>query len=561
MVNRSALYNILIIILTVNTALFHSLYGTILPTTPVYPSLPATYRKVLLVPLDSRPPCIQFVVNLGRIAGVEIILPPLHLIDNYERPGNQSALRQWVADTVKQADAAIISSDMLIHGGLLASRNSHGTQQDVTATLELLSSVHNEKPDMPLYVFSIIPRLLLADSIAGSPWQKPLMDYSIIKHQASIFDNPLDVDKLRQWEKVIPPEFINRYLSLYDQNININKALIDLANNGILTSLTLGQDDGLSFGLPNLAKQKLAQYAEQNSSTPSRITITRGTDEVALTLLGHYVNRIRNYEPRIFVTWSHSSMPTMAMPYMPHSTARTVEEKIAMVGGRHVKKADEADFILFIHTGSSRSTPLQLTFAAKKIETYMQQGYPVALVDLTENYFAHETLLPYLIEKDLNLTKLAAYAGWNTTSNSIGTAITQGSIFTGTIRYESPKNHLSLYAAHLTFLINRFLDDWYYQKEIQPVINRDLKNAGANPYHLKKEYDITSDRINRLLKSKAESFFRRALTDKPIVIGAGEYRLHSISFDCKLPWDRTFEILLEPKITLTVLPQSTNAKK
>lgn len=560
MISRSR-YAILILILAVTVVLISWLNEYFLPTQAVYPSFPAANQKVLLVPLDSRPPCTQFVVSLSRIAGIEIILPPSHLIDNYDRPGNQSALRQWVADNFRQVDAVILSSDMLIHGGLLASRNSHGTQEDVRATLLLLSNIHEERPNVPLYVFSIIPRLLLADSIAGSPWQKPLMDYSIVKHQASIFDNPRDLNKLRQWENVIPPEFINRYITLYDQSININKALIDLANRGILTSLTLGQDDGLSFGLPNIVKQKLAQYAEKGASNPGRVTITRGTDEVALTLLGHYVNSINNYKPRIFVTWSHPSMPTMAMPYMPHSTARTIEEKVAMIGGKIVNKEDEADFILFVHTGNRRNTPLQLSFAAKKIEHYIQQGYQVALVDLTENYFAHETLLPYLIENNIKLTRLAAYAGWNTTSNSVGTAITQAAIFTGTIQKEAPENHLNLYAAHLTFLIHRFLDDWYYQKEVQHIINSNLKGAGADPYHLKNEYDITNDRINRLLRSKADIFFRRSLKTHPIIIGPAEYRLDTITFECKLPWDRTFEILLEPKITFTLLSDLDNPKK
>ena len=33
-------------------------------------------HKIILIPLDSRPPCTDFVVDLGKIAGTEVIMPP-----------------------------------------------------------------------------------------------------------------------------------------------------------------------------------------------------------------------------------------------------------------------------------------------------------------------------------------------------------------------------------------------------------------------------------------------------------------------------------------------------
>ena len=43
---------------------------------PVPPVFPAADRRVLLVPLDSRPPCGRFVQDAARIVGVEVVLPP-----------------------------------------------------------------------------------------------------------------------------------------------------------------------------------------------------------------------------------------------------------------------------------------------------------------------------------------------------------------------------------------------------------------------------------------------------------------------------------------------------
>ena len=58
---------------------------------PVPPDLPQTVRRVLLVPLDSRPPCGRFVQDAARIAGVEVVLPPAELLDEYFRPGDTSS--------------------------------------------------------------------------------------------------------------------------------------------------------------------------------------------------------------------------------------------------------------------------------------------------------------------------------------------------------------------------------------------------------------------------------------------------------------------------------------
>lgn len=73
------------------------------------------------MPLDSRPACTNFVVALGKIANIKVIVPPSRTLnlDNYQQPGNKQALINWLQQQSSSADYAIISTDMLIHGGLL----------------------------------------------------------------------------------------------------------------------------------------------------------------------------------------------------------------------------------------------------------------------------------------------------------------------------------------------------------------------------------------------------------------------------------------------------------
>ena len=55
----------------------------------VPPPSPVSAQKrapVLLVPLDSRPPCTDFVVNGGKIIGRDIITPPTEYMDTIHGP-------------------------------------------------------------------------------------------------------------------------------------------------------------------------------------------------------------------------------------------------------------------------------------------------------------------------------------------------------------------------------------------------------------------------------------------------------------------------------------------
>ena len=541
MTKRAALYTSFIVCFALAAFAANWISGTIVPAREALPPVLKSNRKVLLVPLDSRPPCTSFVADIGRIAGVEIMLPPSPLMDNYQQPADQYKLRQWLSDNFRQADAVIVATDMLIHGGLLASRHARGSDQDIADTLTLLRHIHEAAPEKPLYAFSIIPRLLLADSNEGKPWQKPLMNYSILHDQVRIFENPVDIKKLHNLELIIPPQFITRYQALYEQNLSVNKSLVDLVNQGVLARLVLGQDDGQPFGLPNQIKEKLSQYVLQ-SPAAEKIQITRGTDEVALTLLGHYANYVRQYTPQVYVAWSHPSVPPMVMPFMPHSVIRTVEEKLTIIGADAASSPQTADFILYVHAGSRQTGPRQLARAAMEIKELIAAGHQVAVVDLTENYFAQETLLPYCIQNGTDLTKLAAYAGWNTTSNSIGTALTQAAAWSGRQRELEPKDMFGLYGLQLAFLLERFLDDWYFQKSIQPAINAELRAVGANPYQLRTQYHRTAKRINRFLKNEADQLYRQVLADRRIHMGGDEYRIISLTVSSSIPWDRTFEI-------------------
>ena len=525
---------------------------TLLPRQP--------WLTVLLVPLDSRPPCTQFVEELAQIAGIKLLMPEPEILDEYNNPANKEALRKWLQETSPQADAGIISVDMLIHGSLVASRLSLGTIKDSEDVIALLTKIHKENPRLKLYAFTIIPRLLIADSQENAAFQKSMLQYSVLKDQVSTFGNPQDTKKLAALEEQIPVKIINHYRSIYEQNTKLNVALMNMVETNMLSGLIIGQDDGQPFGIPNMNKQRMQHLLEQKPALANKVFITRGTDEVALTLLGHIGLTFSQYQPRIFVAYSTLEAPQITMPFMPNTVAKTVQEKISIAGALQVDRPEEADYILYVHVGTKKAKA-SLVATAQEVETLLDEGYKVALVDLTENFQVSESLLPLLIKRNGNVSRLIAYAGWNTTSNSIGTAVTQASLFMRSLAscQGNRTEILPLYQENLEFLTARFLDDLFFQKEINPTINKELRSLHIDPYQLRSHYYQTNDKIQKLMYSKARWLLREALYNHtiPIETNAGRQEIMITNLDIKthLPWQRTFEIQLQPTVFLRVVTE------
>lgn len=505
-------------------------------------------RTVVLLPLDSRPPCTQFVEQLGNLANIRLVLPPIEYLDNYTQPGDREALAVWLKHAAKQADAVIVSTDMLLSGGLLASRSNIPSPEDIAAVAKLLTELRQEQPHIRLYSFHIIPRLLLADHSPYRDYQYAMKRYSILQDQVLLFENPLDYNQLAELEKIIPQRIIDEHRLLYARNEEANRAWMALAKANILDTVVIGQDDGHLFGLPNLVKQRLEnEIAAQQLA--DKVIINHGADEVALTLLGRLANE-NNSPLRVFVEYSTPGAQHVVMPYMSQSVATTVTEKLRIIHAAEAESADQADFILFVHIGHKNHSATHWQKPALRLKQLVQSGRPVALIDLAENFYKQQTLLPVAMEADVPIDRLIAYAGWNTTSNAVGTAITQAALYLNH-RNNAPIHLLRLHYDNLTFLTARFLDDWYYLKEIQPQLDKYLYISGVNPYQLRGRKTITEDIIRREMTWQTRNLLRQAFAKPFYLPGFSQpFQVTRIDNSLHLPWDRTFEIKIEPQLSL-----------
>ncbi|HWR39738.1 MAG TPA: DUF4127 family protein [Patescibacteria group bacterium] len=519
-------------------------------------SPPPAKHRVVLVPLDTRPACIDYVTSLSGMADMEIIQPPVELMDNYLTPANRPELRAWLKDACRAADYAIISTDSLVHGGLMASRLPIGNAEDYQNTLQLLREIHAENPSLQLHVFNIIPRLLVPDQLYDQTIRENILAFSILKDKASRTPLPEELEQLKVLETTLPPEVIQRYLNLYQQNDIFNSDLIKLTEAGVLQGLIIGQDDGQPFGLPNGNKLSIEKILAARPQLADRVISTRGTDEVALTQMARLANQQAPRKLRVHVIYSDPSIPDLIMPYMPHSVARTVEEKLKLLRCEPANSLWDADFILYIHIGRPDTPDLAATLhqTSLQVQQLLASGRPLALVDLSENFTLENTLLPTLIQDKANIARLTAYAGWNTSSNSIGTALAQSTLFLNALhRPDAPSRILELYETNLNFLVRRFLEDGSFQLETFPFVNQALRQAGNNPLQLGDDRS-TDEVIRRLTSVDADYLFRRGLHNQIVSVmtadGPRQLLITSLQTDTTLPWRRLFEIRLRTTLSL-----------
>lgn len=541
---------VLVMLILSYNFIFHPLqHGT-----PVI-TMPQVTHRILLVPLDSRPPCRQFVIDAARLVGCEIISPPSEILDYYSQPGKTEAMQQWVRDNITGCGAAILSVDQLLHGGLLASREAKKTPQDTDCLLTFLKTIHTEHPEIPLYAFNILPRILPPDSIDGRMEKKLLMEYSRLADRIDLATIPEqeDLDELAELRSEIPAESLRRYDALFAENARMNLQLIDLAANGTLKRLIIGQDDGERYGIPNREKRELERHINTLKLSDEKVYVTFGADEIALSLLAFIEAQKNHYEPRIALRYNSEATPWRIMPYMAAAMETTALEKIALAGGELVENGS-ADFTLYLSANDKETLSTRKT-SSDMIKSLLDSGEHIALVDLSVAFRADEAMLPFLVKNDTPLHALSSYAGWNTASNAIGTAVAQAVLFeTARHRAQTPDELAALAHAQFTYLDQRFLEDYFYLKDIIDGVNFTLVRAGyVNTSDLDLDHNSrwANTMLQNAMKHRAAAFSGSKAWRSPITLSSpsatATFSASKLTPDAWYPWPRTFEIMMQAK--------------
>lgn len=442
--------------------------------------------KILFIPHDDRPTSGIESAEPLEMLGYEVVMPPLELLGGLEQVGNPEKLVSWTKENITGADAAVISSDSMIYGGLVASRRHDLSDEELKKRVEEIAQLKKDNPNLNIYLFGSLMRTPSSPATAGS--EEP--DYYRI-YGAEIFQRSALMDKaeingltvsdekkLQELKNYIPQDIWQDWYSRRQKNIAVTKKLIDFVDNGTIDYLIIGKDDNAPLSATHMESRHLTEYSANVPKT--KFQLLAGIDEFAALSLTRAVNKHENIVPKINVQYNIGKGAETVPAFSDETIGSSIANEIIIVNGEEVNDPDKADLVLLVNTNPDGRTgdgdaladmsaytdvPRYGTFEfADLVGKMLEKDYKVAVADIA---FANssDNALMKVMKKRNYLMKLRAYAGWNTPTNSTGFVLGQGIMAC----------RLSEQDCH-RLLMERFLDDWCYQGNVRIDVMNMLYN-------------------------------------------------------------------------------------
>ena len=145
-------------------------------------------------------------------------------------------------------------------------------------------------------------------------------------------------------------------------------------------------------------------------------------------------------------------------------------------------------------------------------------------VVLADNGYANggDLRLLSMLDHEKLLPRLAAYAGWNTNANTLGTALAQGIVYclNGATQ------------AHYDFLALRYLEDCGYCSRVRFEVSETLSESGYNYFWVEERRGKIAQRV----KERLGRFLNECMSSIAEEVEIG---------DVYMPWRRMFEVGIE----------------
>jgi Protein of unknown function (DUF4127) len=544
--------------------------------------------KVLLIPLDDRPPCLQFPVKMGFIGDVEVVTPPRNLLGRFTEFGKSDEIIKWIkTQNLKSFDAAIVSLDMLSYGGLVAMREYETTESVALKRADFIRELRKSAPKMPIYGSSVIMRLAPTGNVVNESYRTNLAKW------AEISVDETKKAETAELEKKIPTEALEKYKKARQRDLKLNLYAVELVRDKVIDYLILSQDDAKPNGVHIADREQLIEYVKSNN-LGEKVAIQPGADEVSMLLLARTMTDKYKYRPKIKAIYSDEKIADQFMPYEDRPLRKTVSFHIKAVGAIEVTEEKDADILFYVFVSRFEkngaevfSETISNNFGEKSDfgVSFKRKFIPfiVADVDPKGEIQGADTLFMENLRKKYALRFASGYASWNTAGNTIGTALPQGilqansskliklkfaaemkkakslkSVPKGAVKIgstgsgptrgpldttnwsEAQKLELRVSEAQTWFTLNRLLDDYFYHSIIRPQAVKYAKDQGWNVFRFddeqtKKVEDLCASKIRIQVSQILNSF-------------TANYE-NVDNFKFSLPWGRTFEAEIDFKLS------------
>ncbi|MBQ7199356.1 MAG: DUF4127 family protein [Selenomonadaceae bacterium] len=467
-------------------------------------------KKILYVPIDNRPIILPQTVEVAEKLGYEVVVPPDEIIGTNLSIGDAETLWTWLNENAVGASAAVISTDSMLYGSLVASRQHNLTADQILNRAKKFVEFKQRFPNLPIYAFGTVMRTPRMGSNIGyepeyyATYGTQIFRYTALRDKLEI--NGLTRRETKEFaglEGTIPANDLEDWFGRRKKNYDVLKYFVDLAQDYTFEYFLVGCDDGAEYSQTHLEGRHLEEYAKPLGK--ARCQVLSGADELGVLMLSRAINRDIGKIPFVAVRYNVGTGRQTVPRYDSESISSSVDSEILAAGGFRVNPVDRANFVVVVNTNYDGKTleanlPGNFTKPRKGTKPFVKmlmeltdKNYPVGIIDIAYANGADNALMDQLRINDL-LFKIRAYSGWNTPSNSSGFLIGEG-VLTPWMDDRDVDD----------LLLTRYLDDWVYQANVRRVVTDMLPkmpgkgSKGAIDEKMARVDDLTSEMATKFV--------------------------------------------------------------
>lgn len=492
-------------------------------------------KKIVLLPLDERPCNYDFPYEIFTHEDIEIVRPKE--LGNKKKPADADTIIKFLIDECQNADGLILSLDMMLYGGLVPSRIHQGSVSLFEQLASTIKQLKEENPKLIIYAFQVIMRC--PDYSSDDEEPDYYEEYGSLIHRVGeiIHRSRLGLcsdNELKHLLDEIDCDYLNDYVSRRQKNQSLNNLMVDYVKDKYIDALVIPQDDSATYGYASMDQEQVRKKISKENLTDA-ILMYPGADEVGMTLMSRLLNMIHGKKPRVYVKYACDASKDLIPLYEGSRLAGTIKNHVLSSGCQLTDSYENADIIMAVtapaeHMEEAEEQP------SEKPDYYAERSLPELidfikerlgegkLITIADNAYANggDLELLRMLDKNNLLTKVAGYAGWNTSANTIGTAIAEG----------IDAFYYGITDAHQDFLMKRYIEDCGYCSVVRKAVTVQLDGMGMNCYDVKEEKGEVAD----IVKKHLEQFTKDYMSSLK-----GQLEIESVY----MPWKRMFEIGLK----------------
>ena len=489
-------------------------------------------KKIVYLPLDERPCNYSFVGFLSENnKNYRLVRPSMEEMGDKKIPAEYEKIENFLYRECKDADYLIIAIDTLLYGGIIPSRLHHLDRETLAKRLEVLSLIKERNPKMTIYAFSLVMRCPCYSDADEEPDYYGVCGLEIFEYGQN--EHKFKDGKITREEYLAEKErlkacepYLEDYLTRRACNVSL---LIDALNlvGTVVKQFVILQDDSNPCGFTAMDQAKVRKFVQEKNLD---VAIYPGADEGGLSLLARAVADMEGYAPKIYPVYPKEECKNVIPMYEDRAVYKSILAQIQSAGGVQCDSEEEADILLFCNLPVGKvqnvSEPhgkqyydRDLPAFIKRMKKAVESGKGVAVADIAYCNGA-DTRLTESITQEIGFFKLWGYAGWNTSSNTLGTVICQA-----VLRYfygDTP--------THRKFTAERMYEDVGYCAYVRKRIwDYEVEQMGYKYEDTKVQQGEVSERVQELLEYYMSANYPE-LTEK--------YEIEK----CYMPWRRMFEV-------------------